>query len=121
MTSSRIGRSPPGTSGLGNTVVYGRSRVPLPPARITALIGSPRVAAAAALARSGVCQFIVAVPERARLDVVEHPGADGLRELPDSVVHGALGKETEAILDLLEGDPVVPRVGAARGPLHLAS
>src|SRR5512132_2437780 len=35
---SRIGRSPTGTSGLGNTVVYGCSRVPSPPARMTALI-----------------------------------------------------------------------------------
>ena len=37
---SRIGRSPTGTSGFGRIVVYGRSRVPSPPARITALIGA---------------------------------------------------------------------------------
>src|SRR5690349_19235624 len=36
MTMSRIGRSPMGIRGLGRTVVYGRSRVPRPPARITA-------------------------------------------------------------------------------------
>ena len=35
---SRIGRSPIGTSGFGKIVVYGRSRVPSPPAKITALI-----------------------------------------------------------------------------------
>src|SRR5437899_12206254 len=32
---SRIGYSPTGIRGLGNDVVYGISRVPLPPARIT--------------------------------------------------------------------------------------
>src|SRR6478672_9380802 len=39
---SRIGRSPIGTSGLGRIVVYGRSRIPRPPARITALIVGPQ-------------------------------------------------------------------------------
>ncbi len=33
---SSTGRSPIGINGLGSTVVYGRSRVPSPPARITA-------------------------------------------------------------------------------------
>lgn len=36
MTMSRIGRSPIGINGLGRTVVYGRKRVPNPPASITA-------------------------------------------------------------------------------------
>ncbi len=35
-TMSSTGRSPIGISGLGRTVVYGRRRVPSPPARITA-------------------------------------------------------------------------------------
>ena len=34
--TSRIGNSPIGINGLGKTTVYGRSRVPLPPARMTA-------------------------------------------------------------------------------------
>src|SRR5262245_35470684 len=34
---SRMARSPTGRSGFGSTVVYGPSREPLPPARITAL------------------------------------------------------------------------------------
>src|SRR5215213_10855378 len=38
---SRIGRSPIGSSGLGRIVVYGRSRIPSPPASTTALIGGP--------------------------------------------------------------------------------
>jgi hypothetical protein len=38
-TISRIAwLSPIGTKGLGSVVVYGRSRTPLPPARITACI-----------------------------------------------------------------------------------
>src|SRR3569623_707053 len=36
MMTSRIGMSPFGIRGFGNTTVLGRSRVPLPPARITA-------------------------------------------------------------------------------------
>src|SRR5664279_2322739 len=35
-TTSRIGYWPMGMRGLGRTTVYGRSRVPIPPARITA-------------------------------------------------------------------------------------
>src|SRR5579862_6388153 len=42
---SRIGRSPTGISGLGRTVVYGRSLVPSPPARITARLIASRVTA----------------------------------------------------------------------------
>src|SRR3954465_7734108 len=34
--TSRIGYSPIGIRGLGSTTVYGRNRVPRPPARITA-------------------------------------------------------------------------------------
>src|SRR5215467_14092974 len=34
--TSRMGNSPIGISGFGNTTVYGRRRVPRPPARITA-------------------------------------------------------------------------------------
>ena len=41
MTMSRIGRSPTGISGLGSTVVYGRRRVPCPPARMIARRGMP--------------------------------------------------------------------------------
>src|SRR4051794_9103431 len=41
MLCSSTGRSPIGTSGLGITVVYGRKRVPRPPARITALMPAP--------------------------------------------------------------------------------
>src|SRR5438128_101748 len=42
---SRIGSSPTGINGLGITVVYGRRRVPLPPARMTACMARrlPRV------------------------------------------------------------------------------
>src|SRR4051794_36238586 len=36
---SSTGRSPTGISGLGSTAVYGRSRVPSPPASTTALVG----------------------------------------------------------------------------------
>src|SRR5215217_1499654 len=39
--TSRIGLSPIGSSGLGRIVVYGRSRIPSPPASTTALIGGP--------------------------------------------------------------------------------
>src|SRR5258707_2662162 len=35
-TISRIGYGPIGIRGFGRTTVYGRSRVPIPPARITA-------------------------------------------------------------------------------------
>ncbi len=38
MISRMVYRSPIGTSGFGSAVVYGRSRTPLPPARITACI-----------------------------------------------------------------------------------
>ena len=52
---SRTGRSPIGTSGFGITVVYGRSRVPRPPARTIALISlptlPPRIGRAQACAR----------------------------------------------------------------------
>src|SRR6266480_734313 len=34
--TSRIGNSPIGIKGFGSTTVYGRKRVPVPPARITA-------------------------------------------------------------------------------------
>src|SRR5207302_2023856 len=36
ITTSRIGYSPIGMSGFGKTMVYGRNRLPAPPARITA-------------------------------------------------------------------------------------
>src|SRR3981189_3341356 len=36
MTTSSTGRSPTGISGLGRTVVYGRRRMPAPPARMIA-------------------------------------------------------------------------------------
>ena len=42
MISSSTGRSPTGTSGFGSTIVYGRRRVPRPPARITARIARRR-------------------------------------------------------------------------------
>jgi len=35
---SKIGRSPTGSNGFGITVVYGLSRVPFPPTKISALI-----------------------------------------------------------------------------------
>src|SRR5690349_16356843 len=38
---SRIGLSPTGMSGLGRIVVYGASRVPRPPARMTAFMMIP--------------------------------------------------------------------------------
>src|SRR3954447_1996578 len=37
-TTSKIGASPIGNNGFGKTVVYGPSRVPRPPARITACL-----------------------------------------------------------------------------------
>src|SRR5450759_3566220 len=40
MTISSIGVSPSGMSGFGNTSVYGASRVPLPPASMTAFLGN---------------------------------------------------------------------------------
>src|SRR3954465_8523971 len=41
MMCSSTGRPPIGPSGFGMTVVYGRRRVPCPPARITALMPTP--------------------------------------------------------------------------------
>src|SRR5215218_7001702 len=104
MISSRMGRSAIGTRGFGSTAVYGRRRVPLPPARITALIGSPGVAAAPALARGrGRGEREVAVVERARLDIGEDACPDHLDQPLDRSRHGALGDEAQPLPDLREG------------------
>ena len=50
---SSTGRSPTGTSGFGMTVVYGRSRIPSPPARMTALMEPRRRAARPSCSRVG--------------------------------------------------------------------
>src|SRR5215216_2640010 len=60
---SRIGRSPIGSSGLGRIVVYGRSRIPSPPASTTALIGGPAYRYAGAVPAWKVPLADVAVPE----------------------------------------------------------
>src|SRR3954454_15391228 len=93
MMCSRIGRSPTGTSGLGVIVVYGRSRVPSPPARMTALIGVLRRVAIAGVEGIG------------QPSVVE--GGD---HLGDPVGDRHLGLEAEHLADLVERDLVVTRV-----------
>src|SRR4051794_15667685 len=93
MMCSRIGRSPTGTSGLGMIVVYGRSRVPSPPARMTALIGVLRRVAIAGVEGIG------------QPSVVE--GGD---HLGDPVGDRHLRLETEHLADLVERDLVVTRV-----------
>src|SRR5437763_1568794 len=65
--SSRIGRSPTGTSGFGSTVVYGRSRVPNPPASTAALIG----------AAPSRCVLVGAVAILVGREPLERPGEAG--------------------------------------------
>src|SRR5688500_12906519 len=60
---SRIGRSPTGRRGLGRIVVYGRSRIPNPPARTTALIGAAAYRYAGAVPAWQVPLADVVVPE----------------------------------------------------------
>src|SRR5688572_18367990 len=103
MTSSRIGRSATGTSGFGSTAVYGRRRVPSPPARITALIRSPRVPAPAAFTghdRGG--ELEVPVVEGPRFDVAVQTRANQVHEAGDRTFDGVGGLEPEAIANLLE-------------------
>src|SRR3954462_636542 len=95
MMCSRIGRSPTGTSGLGMIVVYGRSRVPSPPARMTALISLRDVAVPG----------VEGVGQRARVECGD--------DLGDAVGDGHVGLEAEDLADLVEGHLVVARVLAA--------
>src|SRR5919108_5624328 len=60
---SRIGRSPIGSSGFGRIVVYGRSRIPNPPARTTALMCAAAYMYAAAVPAWQVPLADVVVPE----------------------------------------------------------
>src|SRR3954453_12380416 len=117
ITSSRIGRSATGTSGFGSTVVYGRSLVPLPPARITALIAPPRVSPAGALPAGEVAgQLVVPVGQRALLDVGEHPRCDRVDQAVDGPRNRVPGLEAEPLTDLVERDAVVAGVRAALRP-----
>src|SRR2546423_10600934 len=103
MMCSRMGRSPTGTSGLGMIVVYGRSRVPSPPARMTALISLRDVAVPG----------VEGVGQRARVECGD--------DLGDAVGDGHVGLEAEDLADLVEGHLVVARVLAAAHEDDLAA
>src|SRR3954470_15539097 len=104
MMCSRIGRSPTGTSGLGMIVVYGRSRVPSPPARMTALTSTLRDVPVAGF--EGIRQL---------------PGVERGDDLGDPVGDRHLRLEAQDVVDLVERDLVVARILLALDEAHLAA
>src|SRR3954452_19388707 len=105
MMCSRMGRSPTGTSGLGMIVVYGRRRVPSPPARMTALIGT---------LRGGVA--VAGVEGIGKL-----PGVQRGDDLADPVGDRHLRLEAQDVPDLVECDLVVAWILVAADEAHLAA
>src|SRR3954468_21698786 len=93
MMCSRIGRSPTGTSGLGMIVVYGRSRVPSPPARMTALMSTLR-----------------GVPVAGVEGIGQLAGVQRADDLADSIRDGHLRLEAQDLSNLVERDLVVARI-----------
>src|SRR3954452_20815847 len=71
--SRMVWLSPIGTSGLGSAVVYGRSRTPLPPARITACIKDAPSSAVADLAEPST--------QRVQVEQDQQDGAGQEREV----------------------------------------
>src|SRR3954451_13785815 len=104
MMCSRIGRSPTGTSGLGMIVVYGRSLVPSPPARMTALTSTLR-----------------GVPGAGGEGIGELPGLEGGDDLGDPIGDGILRLEAQDLPNLVERDLVVARVLVAADVADLAA
>src|SRR4051794_20150078 len=104
MMCSRIGRSPTGTSGLGMIVVYGRSLVPSPPARMTALTSTLR-----------------GVPVAGVEGIGELPGLERGDDLGDPIGDGLLRLEAQDLPNLVERDLVVARVLVAADVVDLSA
>ena len=52
------------------------------------------------------------------LDVREHPGLDGRRQPGQVILHRVVAAEAEPVRDLLEGHPVVARIGVPGAVAH---
>src|SRR5215208_73232 len=100
-TTSMIGTSPIGASGLGNTVVNGSSRRPRPPARITARTGrSDRILVGSVAAQ--VCLDPLDGPAQALIQ------GDSRLPVGQGSEFGGVADET---VDLAAGRPHALRLG----------